>query len=77
MKMGSKASKMTRAAGVGARKYPSRLSEPPSSQTTTSAGPSPIPTGKGPSVHPKTQISWEKDEGIPYIPFQLALELIL
>ncbi|KAL0634852.1 hypothetical protein Q9L58_006212 [Maublancomyces gigas] len=62
--MGSKISKLTRVAGVGARRYPSRLPEMPPSQTTTSAGPSSISTGVGPSVHPKAQISWEKDEAI-------------
>lgn len=66
--MGSKISKLTRTAGVGPRKYPSRLLETPSSQTT-SAGPSSISTGVGPSVHPKAQISWEKDEGIPWLFF--------
>lgn len=64
--MGSKASKVTRAAGTGARKYPSRLPRTHSSQTTATAGPSSVSVSAGPSVNPKTHISWEKDDGTPH-----------
>ncbi|KAF8245218.1 hypothetical protein K440DRAFT_646384 [Wilcoxina mikolae CBS 423.85] len=64
--MGGRTSKI---AGTNVvRRYPTRVPQEhppnPSSQVTTSAGPSSISTGVGPTVHPPAQASFTKSDAI-------------